>query len=97
MHREKSAVAPYYLVTEGFAHDLDVCNWTIAGLQEFDAAENVLLVVAHDDSVGDVLEFYPDSINRWAEKDMAIKARWSFLADFEDALEDVKDLTGGEK
>lgn len=91
IHREKSAAAPYYLVTKGFAHDLDVCNWTIAGLQEFDAAENVLLLVAHDDSVGDVLEFYPESINHWAEKDMAIKARWLFLADYEEALEDVKE------
>lgn len=81
---------PYYLVTESFAHDLEVCNWTIAGLQEFDANENVLLIVAHDDSVGDLLEFYPESINHWAEKDMARKAKWSFLKDFEEALMDVK-------
>lgn len=91
IHREKSASMPYYLVTKGFAHDLDVCNWTIAGLQEFDAAENVLLLVAHDDSVKEVLSFFPDGMNDWFEKDMAKKAKWRFLADFEEAVEGLKE------
>lgn len=90
VHREKSATLPYYLVTENFANDLDVCNWTIAGLQEFDAAENVLLLVAHDDSVKDALEFFPDSINDWFEKDLAKKVKWNFLADFEEAVADLE-------
>lgn len=90
IHREKSASEPYYLVTETFPDDLDTCNWTVAGLQEFDAAENVLVLVAHDEGVRDILEFYPRSVNGWRAKDLANKARWTFLADFEEALIDAQ-------
>lgn len=90
VHREKSASTPYYLVTELLAHDLEVCNWTVAGLQEFDAADNVLLLIAHDDSVRDVFDFYPMSANDWHDRGLGKKARWMFLGDFEEAIEDAQ-------
>jgi len=90
IHREKNPTKPYYLVTEAFAHDLKVCNWTIDGLQEFDAAENVFLLVAHDESVMDIVDFYPKDMNDWFEKDHARKSKWRFLADYEEAIKDLK-------
>ncbi|GAB7349896.1 hypothetical protein MBLNU459_g0587t1 [Dothideomycetes sp. NU459] len=86
VHRDGSATEPFYLVRESFAHDLELCEWTIAGLQEFDAADGVLLVVAHDESVLPVLDFYPQSMNGWHAKGLAKKAKWKFLADFEGAV-----------
>ena len=88
-NRHKSASKPYYQVKKAFADNLHLCKWTIAGLQEFDAADNVLLLVAHDNSVKDVLTLYPKSANDWREKDLAKKARWNFLADFEAEFEDA--------
>jgi len=87
IHREKDPTKPYYLVTEAFAHDLKVCNWTIEGLQEFDADPHVLLLVAHDESVMDVLDFYPKVMNDWFEKDLAKKAKWKFLEDYAEAVD----------
>ena len=87
VHRTKEADKPFYLVKESFAHDLKQCNWTIDGLQEFDAQENVLLLVAHDESVLGVLDFYPKPVNDWFEKDVAKKVKWNFLGDFEGAVE----------
>lgn len=97
-HRTKSATEPYYLCTPGFAHDLDVCNWTIEGLQEFDASENVFLIVAHDDSLAQVVgdSLYPDSVSDWQHKKLAKKAKWNFLKDFEGAVEEAHRGRGGE-
>lgn len=85
VHFEQSANKSYYLVKKSFAHDLEQCNWTIEGLQEFDAQDNVLMVLAHDDSVLDVLDFFPKEANDWHSKELAQKSRWRFLKDFETA------------
>lgn len=87
-HREKSAAEPFYLVKESFAQDLTKCNWTIEGMQEFDADENVLVVVAHDESLLDVLEFFPKGLNDWRSEGLGEKGRWAFLGDFEEAVAD---------
>ena len=86
IHRTKSATEPFYLVAPGFAHDSEVAEWTIGGLQEFDAHDNVLLLTAHDASVLDALEFYPKSLNGWAETGLGKEIRWKFLGDFEEAV-----------
>ncbi|KAL1303361.1 hypothetical protein AAFC00_006758 [Neodothiora populina] len=90
-HYDKSATKPFYNCTESFAYDLEVCNWTIAGLQEFDAAENVFVVLAHDDSLSGVIDVYPKSANDWFEKGVAERAKWMFLKDFEEAVEQAAD------
>lgn len=89
IHPDGAADKPFYNVTKGFAHDKSVADWTIAGLGEFDAHENVLLLLAHDDSVVDPAQmtFYPKSLNDWYEKGVGKKVKWLFLTDFEDAVE----------
>lgn len=91
VHAEGSAQTPFLRLTKDFNHDLEVANWSLEGLQEFDAADNVLVVIAHDSSVESVLEFWPrGSLNDWYEKDCGFKARWRFLSQFEEAIKDVK-------
>lgn len=89
-HPEQAADKPFYQVTKNFAHDKPVADWTIEGLGEFDAHENVLMLMAHDDAVVDPaqMEFYPREINGWFEKGTAKKVKWLFLGDFEDAVEE---------
>jgi hypothetical protein len=89
VHRQGSAEKPFYLVTKGFAHDKAVADWTIDGLGEFDAHENVLLLTAHDDVVVDPaqFDFYPKTMNDWHKKGVAQKIKWLFLGDFEEATE----------
>lgn len=90
MHREKSATTPFYQLTETFAHDTKVAEWTISGLQEFDASDEVFIVLAHDESLVNFIEFYPKCINDWRKEDYANKARWRFVGDYEEAVADVK-------
>ncbi|TKX20649.1 hypothetical protein C1H76_7035 [Elsinoe australis] len=87
-HRSGSATEPFYLVTEKFAHDLGQCNWSIEGVEEFDAHENVFVLIAHDDHVVDALDLFPKSMNDWYEKGLAKKVKWTFLKDFAGAVEE---------
>jgi hypothetical protein len=86
VHCNQRANEPYYEVTEAFCHDLKQCHSTVEGLQEFDASDGILLVIAHDASLLGALDFYPQSMNNWREKDLDAKSRWRFLGDFAEAV-----------
>ncbi|CAD0013444.1 unnamed protein product [Aureobasidium pullulans] len=86
VHCNKSANQPYYEVTESFCYDLQQCHSTVEGLQEFDASDDILLIIAHDASLLGALDFFPDSLNHWREKDLDAKTRWRFLGDFSEAV-----------
>lgn len=89
VHPDEAADKPFYHVTKTFAYDKEVADWTIAGLGEFDAHENVLLLLAHDKSVIDPAQFrfYPDQLSDWHAEGIAAKVKWLFLKEFEGAVE----------
>ncbi|EME88601.1 uncharacterized protein MYCFIDRAFT_46199 [Pseudocercospora fijiensis CIRAD86] len=89
MHPHQRADKPYYYVTASFAHDKKIADWTIDGLGEFDAHENILMLMAHDDAVVDPpqFDFYPKSLNSWLSQGIGQKVKWMFFRDFEDAME----------
>lgn len=88
-HAHGTADKPFYYVTKAFAYNKEVADWTIDGLGEFDAHENVLLLTAHDDAAVDPpqFDFYPKALSDWYEKGIAKKIKWLFLSDFEAAAE----------
>jgi hypothetical protein len=90
VHPEQSATKPFYGAAPGFNEDHDVAEWTIEGVEEFDADENVLVVVAHDASLLDVVEFFPKPANEWKSRDWRRKGQWRFLADFSEGLEKAR-------
>lgn len=54
---------------------------TLEKLKAFDARDDVMVVLAHDASFLDVLDFFPHSINDWMAKGWDEQARWLFLRD----------------
>ena len=46
----------------------------------------VFVILAHDENVGDVIDFFPKSVNAWKELGWADRARWMFLGDFKEAV-----------
>lgn len=54
---------------------------TLEKLKAFDGRDDVMVVLAHDASFLDVLEFFPRSINDWMAKGWDEQARWLFLQD----------------
>lgn len=66
----------------GIQHDAEEAGRTISKLQEVDVADNVLVVLAHDESLLDVVEFFPQKANDFVEKEWVRQCRWRFLKDF---------------
>lgn len=91
LHREDSATTEYYKMAPNFPHIYEEAEQTIHDLQEFDAAENVLVVIAHDCAPleqGSGFKFFPNgTLNEWKKDRLDEKIRWSFLDDFSHAIE----------
>lgn len=64
------------------AKDVDQAYKSIHSLQEFDAADNVFIVCAHDKSLVGIVDVFPKYANHWKDADWKIKGRWKFLADW---------------
>jgi hypothetical protein len=87
LHPRKSATKPFYEPADNFNEDGPLAEQTVIGVTEFDAYENILVVLAHDASLRDVVDFYPHHANDWKEKLWRSKGRWRFLTDFEGGLQ----------
>lgn len=88
LHYDKSATKPFYTVRPDFAYNLKDADWTIRGVEEFDATDNVLVVIAHDPHIFEKdMPFFPDKLNGWKEHELNKKVRWKFLQDFQPAVD----------
>lgn len=87
IHPDRRADRPFYRVREGFSHDAETCEQTIQRVTAFDAADNVLVIIAHDPSLLDEgCPMFPDVANDWRRDNIAETVRWHFLRDFQKAL-----------
>lgn len=69
-----------------FTQNAEKGEWSRCGTEEFDAADNVLVVIAHDEHVLEVLDFFPKTLEGWKEKEDGVRARWLFLKGLEGAV-----------
>jgi glyoxylase-like metal-dependent hydrolase (beta-lactamase superfamily II) len=54
-------------------------------LEQFDADERIMVIVAHDGSLLPVLDVFPKSMNNWKETGWKTSGQWRFTADLKDA------------
>lgn len=73
--KEIYELAPFLQEDAGKAQE------TLEKLKAFDGRDDVMVVLAHDASFLDVLDFFPRSINDWMAKGWDEQARWLFLRD----------------
>lgn len=80
---------PFYGITRGGGvhADGDETARTVEKIQEADAHDRVLVVLAHDQNLLPVLDFFPKYASGFASKDWVGRGRWAFLKDFKEALE----------
>ncbi|KAI9700856.1 MAG: hypothetical protein M1836_002226 [Candelina mexicana] len=95
IHRLPShyATTPFYTLRiradgSSVAHDPSLAKETLKKVEVFDAQDNIFVVMAHDASLLDVIDFFPRHADGWGWK---VRGRWGFLRDFEDAVEGVGD------
>lgn len=88
VHPQHSRTTPFYkLARTGMSDfDLETAQQTVEQLGEFDGDDDVLVVIAHDTTLKDVVDFYPKTANSWKEKGWKGVGLWRFLSDFAGAL-----------
>lgn len=83
----QSPTAPFFTLAKGpLFPDHDAAMNTVRKIQEFDAAENVFVLIAHDLSLRDKIPLFPKTINLWKARRLRTGTRWLFCNDFEPAL-----------
>jgi len=85
LYRDKDPKKPFYEISRtdgGVAHDADEAEVTIGKVMEADANDEVLVVMAHDDSLLPIVDLFPKYANDFKEKGWVEEGRWLFLKDF---------------
>jgi glyoxylase-like metal-dependent hydrolase (beta-lactamase superfamily II) len=91
LFRDGDDTKPFYEIArledgKGVAHDVDEAEATIGKVQEADAREDIFVVMAHDDSLLDVVDFFPEYANDFVKKGWVRDGKWAFLKDFRKAV-----------
>ncbi|KAI1395397.1 hypothetical protein F4819DRAFT_505660 [Hypoxylon fuscum] len=68
-----------FTTANGFLDDPEKAAWSLGVVEEFDAHDNVFVVFAHDDTLLDVVDFYPKDATDWKEKGWKREGYWRFL------------------
>ena len=64
------------------AHDIDKAEGTISKVIEANVQDKVLVIIAHDNSLLPVMDFFPNYTNRFKEKGRVKAGRWLYLKVF---------------
>jgi glyoxylase-like metal-dependent hydrolase (beta-lactamase superfamily II) len=85
--RDGDKTKAFYEIPDGrVAHDTKEAMETIGKVQEADAQGRVLVVMAHDDTLIGVVDFFPKYVEGFVEKGWVDESRWAFLGDFKQAV-----------
>jgi hypothetical protein len=78
-HLQREGDGALYGLAPGMQEDLDKATETVEKLKAFDGRDDVLIVIAHDSTMLDVMDLFPKDINGWKANDWADRGRWLFL------------------
>ena len=88
-------MTPFYELSHMMNVSLPDALTAVSNMQAFDASPDVLVVIAHDAGLLDILPFYPKGeLTQWEMTGNKAVGTWRFLIDFSKALELLK---AGEK
>ncbi|EFE44953.1 hypothetical protein TRV_00204 [Trichophyton verrucosum HKI 0517] len=77
--RTRCPTKSIFEVSHGFLFpDRDAAMETVGKVQEFDALDNVFVIISHDVSLSGVIPLFPQTINSWKTDDLKGKTRWRF-------------------
>jgi glyoxylase-like metal-dependent hydrolase (beta-lactamase superfamily II) len=72
-----------YDLAPGMHEDLTKAEETVEMLKAFDGRDDVMIAIAHDATLLDVLDLFPQDVNGWKARGWADQARWLFLKELE--------------
>lgn len=75
---------PFFRLTAGpMFPDHAAATDTVSKIQELDALGDVLIVLAHDDSLSGRLPLFPECVNGWQSQGLREATRWMFCKELE--------------
>ncbi|KAI4125872.1 MAG: hypothetical protein LQ338_004037 [Usnochroma carphineum] len=77
---------PFYQPSAEGAQDVTQARDSVKKMSNFDGDENVLVMVAHDAHMLDVVKCFPEKANGWKDEGWKETVQWTFLGDFESAV-----------
>lgn len=78
--KKKSRETPFCVIPDGWVdEDYKLAQKTLDQMQPFDGDENVFTIFAHDETVMDIIDFYPKKANSWKAEGWANRSHWRFL------------------
>ncbi|UPK95545.1 hypothetical protein LCI18_006480 [Fusarium solani-melongenae] len=87
VHPQQVRDKPFYQnLSEAPGRNVAEAEKSVGKVIELDARNDVFVVVAHDSTLLDVINFFPDKVNDWKENGWKEKGRWRFLKDFHAAV-----------
>ena len=92
LHADACATQPLMQINPGkssMTYNVADANDTLRKVQDFDADDRVFVMIAHDYTLLDVVDFFPREANGWKAKGWKEEGRWRFLGDFQRAVEIV--------
>ncbi|KAH8821884.1 beta-lactamase-like protein [Xylogone sp. PMI_703] len=91
IHPAKKGTAPFYEINDGIPFDKKQAHHSCGLMQEFDALDSVFVIIAHDASLLEPevgMTWFPHgSLRDWKKRDLAKRARWGFLKDYNNAVD----------
>jgi glyoxylase-like metal-dependent hydrolase (beta-lactamase superfamily II) len=72
---------PFYCPAGPIHHDQEETRRTIEKFQEADRRDDIFVVLAHDEVLLDIVDFFPNTANDFLNKGWVQKSRWLFLRD----------------
>jgi glyoxylase-like metal-dependent hydrolase (beta-lactamase superfamily II) len=65
-------------------------------IQELDASDHVLVILAHDRSIRNTIPLFPQTINGWKERGLGVGTKWLFCSDsdFKGAIQALSQMHG---
>ena len=87
---------PFFETSATGAHDVEQCQDSVRKMSAFDGRDDVLVIIAHDAHMLDVVTFFPHgTANSWKAEGWKEKGAWKFLGDFEQAVKEREEVGRG--
>ncbi|KAL9612333.1 MAG: hypothetical protein Q9167_003066 [Letrouitia subvulpina] len=82
---------PFMIPAKGGAYNVDESRDSAIKMSNFDANEKIFTMIAHDDTLMDIVEYFPTATaNQWKEKGWRERGLWKFLRKFEEAVKEAE-------
>lgn len=86
-HPSHSNAEPFTRIRAGHPYNVEQSRDALKATEALDADDDILVIMAHDWTLLNVLDYFPKSANRWHEAGWKERSRWEFLKDFVKVVE----------